>query len=78
MMVPHLPQYGDDYNDLPLPEKLKTIIAQNGPLSIFKIARHLKTERYGRIALNPIKLYFLLKEMNLETRLKRTRYYRSC
>ena len=70
--------YGESYEDLPLPEKIKTIIARNGPLSLFKIAAQLKTEPFGSISINPVRLYMLLKEMNLDTKMKQTRYYRSC
>ncbi|MBN1308668.1 MAG: STAS domain-containing protein [Chitinispirillaceae bacterium] len=70
--------YGESYEDLPLPEKIKSIISLNGPLSFFKIASLLKQERYGKTNINPFTLYFILKELNLETRGKRARYYRSC
>ena len=72
------PQYTDTYEELPLPEKIKMVISQNGPLSLFRIAAMLKTDRYGKTSINPVKLYLLLKEMNLDTKVKRTRYYRSC
>ncbi len=70
--------YGKSYDDLPLPEKVKTIIAQNGPLSFFRISALLKRERYGKVKINPARLYLLLKELNLETYGKRVRFYRSC
>jgi len=70
--------YGESYEDLPLPEKIKTIIALNGPLSLFKIAAQLKTEQFGSQSISILKVYMLLKEMNLDTKLKQTRYYRSC
>ncbi|MBN1577005.1 MAG: STAS domain-containing protein [Chitinispirillaceae bacterium] len=72
------PLYGESYEDLPLPEKIKSIIALNGPLSFLKIGAALKQERYGKTKINPFKLYLLLKGLNLETRWKRVRYYRSC
>ena len=75
---PGFSQYGEAYDDLPLPEKIKTIIARNGPLSLFRITALLKTERFGKTRINPIKLYLLLKEMNLHTRMRQVRYYRSC
>jgi anti-anti-sigma factor len=70
--------YGESYEDLPLPEKIKTIIAMNGPLSLFKIAAQLKTEQFGSQSISIFKVYMHLKEMNLDTKLKQTRYYRSC
>ncbi len=69
---------GESFEELPIHEKIKTIISRNGPVSFFKIAWHLRQEQYGKVKINPIKLYFLLKELNLETHWKRVRYYRSC
>jgi len=70
--------FGEAYDDLPLPEKIKTIIAQNGSLSFFEIHSLLKQERYGKEKINPFKLYFILRDLNLDTRWKRSRFYRSC
>ena len=72
------PLYGESYDDLPLPEKIKTIISQNGPISFFQIAALLRHERYGKVKMSPFRLFFLLKELNLETKWKRIRFYRSC
>ncbi len=70
--------YGESFDELPLPEKIKTIISRNGPLTFFKIADHLKQDQYGNVRISLVKLYFILKELNLETHWKRVRYYRSC
>ena len=71
-------QFGESYDDLPLPERIKIIIAHNGPLSFFRILSTLKQQRYGKVKINPFRLYLLLRELNLETNFKRIRYYRSC
>jgi|GEM_PF-6302576 len=73
-----IPNLGESYAELPLPEKVRTIIAQNGPVPLLKISSLLKTDRYGKTSINIINLYLLLRELNLDTKLKRTRYYRSC
>lgn len=72
------PNLGESYAELPLPEKVRSVIAQNGPISLLRILSLLKTERYGKTSTNIIKLYLLLRELNLDSKLKRTRYYRSC
>lgn len=69
--------FGESYDDLPLPEKIKTIIAQNGPLSFFELHSLLKQERYGREKINLLKFYFILRDLNLDNRWKRNRFYRS-
>jgi anti-anti-sigma factor len=70
--------YGESFDDIPIQEKLKTIIARHGPLNFFQIAGKLKQQQYGNVKLNPFKLYLILKELNLESSLKRKRFYRSC
>lgn len=70
--------FGEAYDELPMPEKIKTIIAQNGPLSFFQLHTLLKQERYGGEKINVFKLFFLLRDLNLDTKWKRVRYYRSC
>ena len=68
----------ESFAELPLPEKIRAVISRHGPLSLFQIAAHLKGELYGKIKIGPLKLYFVLKDLNLETHWKRVRYYRSC
>lgn len=70
--------YEDNFSELPLPEKVKTIIAQHGPISFFQIHHYLKQDLYGNVSINPLKLFHLLRELNLDTRWKRLRFYRSC
>jgi len=63
---------------LPLHEKIKKIVSEYPLLSIWQIKKLLKDERFGTVKLNIIKLYKLLKQLDLETKIKRYRYYRSC
>lgn len=70
--------FGDSWEDLPLHEKLKTIISHNGPMKFFAIKKLLRTPRYGNVKMSALRLYLVLKELNLESKWKRVRFYRSC
>lgn len=67
-----------DLSKLPLNEKIKKLVAEYPLLSIWKIKKLLKDNRFGSVKINIIKLYRTLKELDLESKLKRYRYYRSC
>jgi len=62
---------------LPLVEKIKTIIIDDPSKSILDIKRDLNTKRFGNQKVNFFKLRSILKEYNLETKEKRFRFYRS-
>jgi len=63
---------------LPINEKIKKIVAQYPLLSIRQIKKLLKDERFGDEKIGFFKLYKLLKQLDLETKIKRYRYFRSC
>jgi len=63
---------------LPLHEKIKKIISEYPLLGIWQIKKLLNDKRFGTVKLNIVKLYKLLKQLDLETKIKRYRYYRSC
>jgi anti-anti-sigma regulatory factor len=65
-------------SEMPLQEKIKAVIAQYGPVSIFEMAKILTEKEFGKEKIGLIKLYVILKEMNLETKTKQVRFYRSC
>jgi len=67
-----------DVSKLPLHEKIKKVVSQYPLLSIFKIKKMLSHEEFGHEKVNIFKLYSLLKKLNLETKKKRYRYWRSC
>lgn len=67
-----------DLSKLPLHEKIKKLIAEYPLLGIWKIKTLLKDERFGSVKINIMKLYSTLKQLDLETKIKRYRYYRSC
>ncbi len=64
--------------ELPLPEKIKRVIAENPLIGVFGIRRILKHEHFGYTKVSIFKLMKLLKDLDLNTREKRYRYYRSC
>ncbi|MBN1893059.1 STAS domain-containing protein [bacterium] len=63
--------------DYPLPEKIKLIVIDNPLLGVRKICKALNTPPFGNIKIGWLKMFRLLKQMNLETKEKRYRYYRS-
>jgi anti-anti-sigma regulatory factor len=65
-------------SEMPLQEKVKAIIAQYGPVSIFEMSKILAEKEFGKEKIGLIKLYAMLKEMNLESKAKQQRFYRSC
>jgi anti-anti-sigma regulatory factor len=65
-------------DEMPLQEKIKAIIAQFGPVSIFEMMKILKEKEFGKETVGLLKLYKLLREMNLDTKTKQIRFYRSC
>lgn len=66
-----------DKSPLPLTEKIKMLCTEKPMISVMGIKKELNTENYGNTKINVIKLYQLLKELNLDTKEKRYRYYRS-
>ncbi|MBN2366991.1 MAG: hypothetical protein JXL67_12545, partial [Calditrichaeota bacterium] len=63
---------------LPLQEKIRKIVAKFPLISVRQLKKMLKHEDFGRERVNYIRLYRVLRELNLDTRAKRYRYYRSC
>lgn len=64
--------------ELPIQEKIKKVVAQNPLVGIFGIRKILRHEQFGNTKVGIFKLYRLLKEMDLNTKEKRYRFYRSC
>ena len=67
-----------DITLLPVQEKIRKLVAQFPLLSLCQMRKMLRHEDFGREKIGLIKLYRLLKELNLENKAKRYRYYRSC
>ena len=63
---------------MPLPDKIRKIIAMYPLVSIKQLKKLLQHDDFGNVSIGLIRLYFLLRKLNLETKTKRYRYYRSC
>lgn len=63
--------------DLPMVEKIKRIVVENPFYSTMEIKRHLKDKRFGKVHVGYFKLRSMLKQLSLETKEKRYRFYRS-
>ena len=63
--------------NLPLAEKIKHIVTEKPSITIRGIKKKLNTETYGRKKLNYFKLIRLLKDLKLDSKEERYRFYRS-
>jgi len=66
-----------DPSNLPLTEKIKKVIMENPVASIFAIHKELNSARYGFSKLSIFALQKNLKTLDLDSKAKRYRYYRS-
>ncbi len=76
--IPHALKKDVKLAELPISEKIKHVVAQNPLLGIFGIRRVLRHENFGRTKIGYFRLKRLLRELDLNTKEKRYRYYRSC
>ena len=66
-----------DEKKLPVHEKVKKIVLENPLAGIWGIQKMLMSPRFGYTKLSFFELRALLKRLNLHTKAKRCRYYRS-
>lgn len=66
-----------DIKVMPIPDKIKDIISKNPELSPRQIRNMLKHPDYGNVKIGYFKFKSLLKALELDTKQKRYRYYRS-
>jgi len=66
-----------DEATLPLSEKIKLIIIENPLLNSWGIWKTLRSERFGRTKISWFRLRSLLKQLDLDSKAKRYRFYRS-
>lgn len=66
-----------DEKKLPVNEKIKRIVLENPLMGIWGIQKILFAPRFGYTKVSLINLHSLLKKLNLQTKAKRFRYYRS-
>jgi anti-sigma B factor antagonist len=64
--------------NLPLAEKVKKIVSQRPYVGLFQIKRILRHNDFGNTKVGLLKLRKLLKELDLDSKEKRFRFYRSC
>jgi len=69
--------FNDISNDSPLEQKIKEIVIKQPLGSIWHIRGTLRSGKYGNIKIGFFKLRSILKGLNLETKEKRYRFYRS-
>ncbi|MDZ7372508.1 MAG: STAS domain-containing protein [candidate division KSB1 bacterium] len=62
---------------LPIHEKIRRIVIEFPLGGLWYIWKTLRSPRFGRTRINPFRLYRILRELNLETKEKRFRFYRS-
>jgi len=67
-----------DLTQIPVQEKVRNIISHFPLISIRRMKKILKEEEYGFEKIGYLKLYKMLKNLDLDTKSKRYRYYRSC
>lgn len=65
-------------SELPLAEKIKRVVSENPLINIWQIKKVLNHEHFGNTNISIFKLFKLLKDLDLNTKEKRYRYYRSC
>ena len=66
-----------DEKMLPLNERIRLVVVEDPNRGIFQIRKVLNTSRFGFTKTSVFKLYNILKTLNLESREKRHRFFRS-
>ncbi len=66
-----------DLAKLPLSERIKKIVAIYPLLSVRQIRKMLQHEKFGSVKISSLKVYKMLRLLNLHTKKNRYRYYRS-
>lgn len=62
---------------LPLTEKIKHAVIEDPTRGVFKIQKALRSARFGNTKVSPYRIYLMLRRLNLESKEKRYRFYRS-
>lgn len=74
-----LDRYSREMNirNMPIPDKVRAIVGANPELGAWQIKKMLQQEEYGGVKIGYFKLRGLLKTLDLNTKEKRFRYFRS-
>ena len=67
-----------DLRQLPLSQKIRYIISENPILGVWGIKKILLSDHFGNKKISIFRLMHILKQLDLNTKSKRYRYYRSC
>jgi len=65
-------------DELPLAEKIKSVVSENPLVSPLQIKKILSHEHFGHTQISIFRLWKLLRDLDLNSKEKRYRYYRSC
>lgn len=65
-------------SELPIHEKIKKVVQEHPLVSVFQIKKILKHEHFGFTKIGLFRLWKILKNLDLNSREKRYRFYRSC
>lgn len=76
--IPHTLQKDVKLAELPKAEKVKRVVAENPLVGIWGIRRVLRHEHFGKTRMGIFELWRLLRDLDLNNKHKRYRYYRSC
>ena len=76
--IPNLIKNEMKLSELPLTEKIKKVVSENPVVNIFQIKKILQHEHFGNTDVGIFQLWKLLKDLDLNTKEKRYRFYRSC
>ena len=63
--------------DFPLVEKIKMIVVENPLLNVREMRKVINSEKYGNVRIGGFKMRSMLRKLNLESKDKRYRFYRS-
>ena len=64
--------------ELPVAEKIKKVISENPIVTLFQIKKIISHDHFGNTKISTFKLWRLLRALDLNSKEKRYRYYRSC
>jgi len=76
--IPHTITRDVPLAELPISEKVKRVVAENPLVGLWGIRKILKHEQFGHTKIGIFRLKKLLRQLDLNTKEKRYRYYRSC
>lgn len=64
--------------ELPVAEKIKKVISENPIVTLFQIKKIISHDHFGNTKISTFKLWRLLRALDLNSKEKRYRFYRSC